>query len=99
MMYASVTGGQVQSGKIDEFLKLWRDSVAPAVKQLKGFNGAYVLTDRETGKGMSVVFYATKDDALAVQTSGRFQELVAMLGNTLVRESIVRSVYEVSVQV
>lgn len=98
-MYASVSSGQMQSGKTDEFVQLWRDSVAPAIRQLKGFNGASVLVDRDTGRGMSVVLYETKEDAIAVQSSGKFQELVARLGNTLVSDSVVRQVYEVAIQV
>jgi len=58
-MYASVTSAQVQPGKIDELLQHWRDSLAPAVKGLKGVQAAYVLTDRETGKGMTLVLYDT----------------------------------------
>jgi heme-degrading monooxygenase HmoA len=98
-MYASVSSAQVQPGKADELIQLWRDSIAPAVKELKGFKGAYVLTDRETNKGITLVLYETKEDAMAVQSSGKFKELVAMLGNTLVPDSVVRGVYEVSIQV
>src|SRR5262245_12923957 len=98
-MYASVTTAQVQPGKLDEFLQLWRERIVPASQQLKGLKRAYVLTDQETGKGLTIAIYETKEDAQAVQTSGRFQELVAMLGDTLVRESVVRTGYEVSVQV
>ncbi len=97
--YASVSTGQVQPGKLDAYLQLWRDSVAPAAQQLKGFKGAYVLIDREMEKGMTIAIYETKEDAQAVQTSGQFQELLAMLGDTLVRESVVRSGYEVSIHI
>lgn len=98
-MYASVTTGLAQSGKLGECLQLWRDSIAPEVRQIKGFKGRYVLTDQATGKTLTVVLYETQEDAQAVQTSGRYQEVVAMLGNTLVRESLVRTGYEVSIQV
>jgi heme-degrading monooxygenase HmoA len=98
-MYASVSTGQVQPGKLEKYLQVWHDSVAPAAQQLKGFKAAYVLVDREAEKGMTIALYETKEDAQAVQTSGRFQELLAMLGDTLVRESVVRSGYEVSIQI
>jgi heme-degrading monooxygenase HmoA len=98
-MYASVSTGQVQPGKLDEYLRVWRDAVAPAAQQLKGFKAAYVLIDREAEKGMTIAIYETKEDAQAVQDSGRFQELLAMLGDSLVRESVARSGYEVSIQI
>jgi hypothetical protein len=68
-MYASVTTGQVQPDKLNEFLRLWRDSLAPALPQLAGFTEASVLTDQETGKVITTVMYATKENAQAVQTS------------------------------
>ena len=98
-MYASVITGQIQLGKFDEFLQLWQDKLAPALKQLKGFKGAFVLTDRETNSVQAITLYETRDQAHAVQASGRFQELAAMLGQTIVRDSGVRMVYDVSIQV
>lgn len=98
-MYASVATAQTQPGKADEFLDIWRNSIAPAAKKLPGFKGAYVLTNPDTGKGMSVALYETEADAKAAQTSGKFQELVAMVASTIVAGSVVREVYEVSIQV
>jgi hypothetical protein len=73
--------------------------LAPALKAVKGFKAAYVFTDRDTGEGMTFVLYETKEDAEAVDSSGKFKELVAMLGETLVTESVERKVYEVSIQI
>ncbi len=98
-MYASVTTVQSQPGKLEEGLSIWRDSLAPLIKELPGFKGLYVLTNPDKGKAMSVVLYETEADAEATQTSGKFQEYVAMFGATIVPESVVRDGYEVSLQV
>jgi hypothetical protein len=34
--------------KIDEAIKLYRDSVVPAAKSQKGYRGIYLFTDRKT---------------------------------------------------
>lgn len=95
-MYASISSGQVQAGKLDEYLQLFRDTIAPAAKRLKGFREVYVLADSATNKVQTIAFYETQADAQAVQTNGDFQRLLAMLGDTLVRDSVLRTGYEVS---
>ena len=98
-MYASVTTAQIQPGKLDEFLQLWRERIVPATQQLKGLKQAFVLTDQETGKGFTIAIYETRAQAEAVQNSGQFRELLTLLGDTLIRETVVRTGYEVSIQV
>ncbi len=68
-MYARVTNSQVVVDKIDEGLSIWRDKLAPSLKQTKGFKGAYVTGDRGTGKGMSITLWETKEDADATQAT------------------------------
>ena len=62
-MYARVTNTQVVDGKIDESISIWKDKLAPQLKQAKGFKGVYVIGDRGTGKGMSITLWETKEDA------------------------------------
>jgi heme-degrading monooxygenase HmoA len=47
----------------------------PASKSQKGYKGAYLLTDRDTGKGMSITIWDTEEDAVANERSGYYQEL------------------------
>ena len=98
-MYASVSTGQVQPGKMDEFLSIYRESVKPLIEGFPGVKNLYVLTNAEKDKGMTIALYETEADAERTQTSGDFQKAMGMLSSTLVLESVVREGYEVSIQI
>lgn len=46
-MHARVITSQFKPGKTDEAVAVWKDSVAPSLKQTKGFKGAYLVGDRK----------------------------------------------------
>ncbi len=96
-MYARVTIVQMLPGKTDEAIGLYRDSVVPAAKQQKGSKGAYLLTDRKTGKGLSIALWETEADLTAGETSGYYQQQLAKFKD-LFGAPPVREVYEVSLQ-
>jgi heme-degrading monooxygenase HmoA len=98
-MYASVSSGQVQPGKLDKYLSIYRESVKPVIEGFPGIKNLYVLTDAEKGKGMVIVIYETVADAERTQASGDYQKVIGMLSSTLVLESVVREGYEVSIQI
>ena len=96
-MYARVVTTQIQPGKFDEAIRLFQDSVVPAAKQAKGFKSIWLLTDRNTGRGLAVSLWATEADRTASETSGYFQEQLAKFGD-LIAAPPVTEYYEVSVQ-
>ena len=96
-MYARVTIGQSQTGKADEGIRIHRDSVVPACKQQKGFKGLYLLTDRKTGKTITISLWETEADMTAAETSGFYQQQVAKFKDILSTPTV-REAYEVSVQ-
>ena len=73
-MFARLTIVQVKVDKLDETIKIFEDSVVPAAKSQKGSRGAYLLTDRKTGKGISMTLWDSEEDAIADEQSGQFQE-------------------------
>jgi heme-degrading monooxygenase HmoA len=82
-MYARVISSQLISGKTDDAVSVWSDKVAPAIKQAKGFKGAYLVGDRGTGKGVTITLWETKEDADAMnaalpQTMALFDGLFAV---------------------
>jgi quinol monooxygenase YgiN len=95
-MYASVTTTQVQPGRFDEYLKMMAEQITPEVKQLPGLVDFYVLTNREAHQGMTLAIYASEADAIATQTSGKYQALVAKIAHLLVMETVKRAGYAVS---
>jgi heme-degrading monooxygenase HmoA len=96
-MYARVTSTQILPGKIDEAIRIYRDSVVPAAREQKGFTGAYELVDRGTGKSLSVSLWDTEADMLAGETSGYLREQVAKFGAVIVGPPTTEH-YEVGVQ-
>ena len=97
-MFARETMTNVQPDKVDEAISLWRDSVLPAARQQKGFNGGYLLTDRSTGKGIAIGFWETEADLKASgEASPYFREQMAKFAGLLTGAPVIEN-YEVSVQ-
>lgn len=46
----------------------------PAAKQQKGFRKKYMLTDKESGKDYFISLWDSKEDAIANEQSGYYQE-------------------------
>ena len=95
-MYARVTIGQSKPGTSELGIRLHRDSVAPACKQQKGFNGLYLLTDAKTSKSITITLWNTEADMLAAEASGFYQQQVAKFKDVLSAPPV-REDYEVSV--
>ncbi len=96
-MHARVVTTQIQPGKIDEAIRIYRDSVVPAAKKQHGFKGRLLLTDHATGRGVSIALWETEADMRATETGGYLQEQIAKFG-ALFAAPPVRDTFEVSVQ-
>ncbi len=69
--------------------------MVPAAEKQKGFRGGYLLTDRATGKGISISLWETEADMKASETSGYLQEQIAKFGGLFAGPPI-REAFEVS---
>ncbi len=98
-MYANVTSGEVLSGKMDDFIKIYDESVRPIVEKIAGLNNLYVLTDEQNNKGLIVAIYGNQEDAENANADGHYQAAVGKLASTLVLESIARGSYSVSIKI
>ena len=96
-MFARFTIVQVDADKVNEVIKLYEDSVVPAAKSQKGYRGAYMFTDRKTGKGYSISLWESEEDAIANEQSGYYKEQVGKFAE-LFTAPPVQEGYEVSVQ-
>ena len=96
-MYARVTLVQVRPGTMDEAIGVFRDSVVPAAKQLKGHKGHYLLTDRKNSKGIAISVWETEADMTAGETSGHYLQQLAKFKDIFAAPPV-REAYEVSVQ-
>ncbi len=81
---------------MDEALKLFEGSVIPEGKAQEGYLGIYLLTNRETGKIVSITLWDTKEDARANEESGYYQRQVKKF-NDLVTETPVKEEYDVTI--
>ena len=94
-MFARVTMIQIKSDDVDEAVKIYKESVTPARKAQKGSRGAYLLTDRKTGKGIAITLWDSEQEAIANEQSGYYQEQLSKFKDVFVAPPV-REGYEVS---
>ncbi len=76
-MFARMTTVQIRDDKIDEAIRIYKESVVPAAKSQRGYIGAHLLVDRKAGKGVSITVWDTELDGIANEQSGYYQEQLA----------------------
>ncbi len=96
-MYAQVVRIQIKPGEMDQAISIFRDSVAPAVSQQKGFKNVHFAVDREGNNAVAFSLWETEADVEAVASSGFYQEQVAKFAAVFAAPPE-RVVYEVAVQ-
>jgi heme-degrading monooxygenase HmoA len=95
-MHARVMDLRVRPGDTEEMVRNYRGSVMSAARRQPGFRGALLLTDPETGIGISVTMWETEADREAGEASGHYKEQIEKFSDFLT-ETPVRKHYEVSV--
>ena len=97
-MHARLAIAQFRSGKADEGMQMYRESILPEARQQRGFKGAMALLDRSTGKGMSITLWETEADAQASGTNTPYlQEQLAKVASLFAAPPSIET-YEVDVQ-
>ena len=96
-MVARVTTLQLQPGKLDAFLRIFQDLIAPVAAAQPGFGGITLLADPQLGKVVAFGLWDSEADLLASERAyyqAKLAEVSWLLAGPPLRES-----YEVSVQV
>jgi heme-degrading monooxygenase HmoA len=96
-MFARLVSAQIKNDKLNELIKIWKERDIPAMKSVKGYRGAYLLTDSKTNKGISMTFWDSEEDSIADEQSSLHQKQVDMYKRLLTGEPIHR-LYNVSAQ-
>jgi len=96
-MFVRITRVQIKSNTLDETERIYRESVIPAAKSQKGYQGTYLLADRKTGKGMAFTLWDSEEDAIANERSGYYQEQISKFKDVFTAPPV-REGYEVIVQ-
>lgn len=78
-MHARVVTVTVHRDKIDECIRIMRESIAPEAKKQKGFHDLLLLTDRATGKSIVFSLWENEADLNASETSGYYNHQLAKL--------------------
>ena len=66
-MHVRAATVQIQPGRMQEFIDLFKDTMAPAVKSKMGFQGQYLMTDASSGKALTFSFWDSDEDILATE--------------------------------
>jgi heme-degrading monooxygenase HmoA len=96
-MFARVTTFQFKIFRIDDAVKIVKESVLPAAKSQKGFKNLYFFLDRQTGKALSVALWESIEDAKANEESRYYQDQLVKL-MSLYAEPPIREGFEVVVR-
>lgn len=95
-MHARVTTATIQRDKIDECIRIWRDSVVREARQQKGLRDLLFFIDRSTGKSIVCALWESEADLHATEASGHFQAQVAKISPLAVGQPT-REIFEVTV--
>ena len=98
-MHANVTSCEIQPDKMDEFIKIYDESVKPIVEKIPGLQNLYVLTDQGNSKAMIIALYVSQVEAENASTDGHVQAALGKLASTLILESIARGSYAVCIKI
>ena len=79
-MHVRAVTVQIQPRKTQEAIDVYNASVVPAAKSQKGFQGAYLMTDASSGKGLSITVWESEADMEAGESSGYYQEQIGKFG-------------------
>ena len=96
-MFARTATFQWKTDKLDEAIKLYQDSIIPAVKAQKGSRSIYLLVDRNTGNVVTVAFWDSKEDMMATEESGLMKEWRSKFNDYYIKTPTIER-YEVSAQ-
>ncbi len=78
-MHAQLVRAQYNAGKVDEAVRIYRESVLPAVQGQPGTIAVYFLVNRAENIGASLSIFESEEAAEAIASSGLFQEQVGKL--------------------
>jgi hypothetical protein len=93
-MQAMVVDLRISPVDTRKLVRVYRDEVVPLARKQKGFQSAWLLTDPDTGVGISITLWDT--DGQAGEIVGFYDEKVDKFA-TLLTETPVRKHYDLNV--
>ncbi len=74
-MHVGMSTRQIQTGRMDEAIRIIRQTVVPAATNMQGFKAGLLLTDRSTGKFITLALWDTEADLRAYQVSSALDSI------------------------
>ncbi len=75
-MWARTATGQVLPGKMDDFIKVYKEVQQPIMEKAQGIQSVRLLTDTSTNKAVAVSIWATESDAKASGDARSVEDVV-----------------------
>ncbi|HEY1388034.1 MAG TPA: antibiotic biosynthesis monooxygenase [Ktedonobacterales bacterium] len=75
-MHARVTTVSVQPDKVADTVRIYNESILPAIKAASGNQGVFLLIDPASGNGISITMWNSQADGEAYDSSGTYREQV-----------------------
>ncbi len=97
-MHARVVDLTMRSVDTKEMVRVYREEVVPAAREQEGFKGAMLLTDPETGIGISITLWETEAEREAAVDGGFYDDEIERFA-VLLTGTPVRKHYDVSLMV
>ncbi len=94
-MKARVVTVQIQPDKLDEAVSIYRDSVVPAASEYKGCHAMILVTDRSSGKGVSISMWDDQE-LQSSEASGYLQEQFAKFAGVFAAPPV-RELYDLRI--
>ncbi len=82
-MEARIVTVQVDVYRMDKAIKIYEESVAPAVRLREGGLGALLLVNRKSGKAISITIWENEEREKEARESGFMQEQIAKFESML----------------
>ena len=96
-MHARVVIMEMLPIDVEEAVRTYRDRVVPAAREQEGFRGVWMLTDPETGEGLSISLWESVEDMRASEESEFHHRELGELEEFFISVPV-RKHYEVSVK-
>jgi heme-degrading monooxygenase HmoA len=97
-VHARVVDLRMRSVDTKEMVRVYREEVVPAAREQEGFKGAMLLTDPQTGIGISITLWETEAEREAAVDGGFYDEKIEKFA-ALLTGTPVRKHYDVSLMV
>ena len=96
-MFARVSTIQGKPERVEDGIRNFREKVMPAVQQMAGFNGAYLLVERKNGKSVVIALWDTEKNLQASAAAADRPRAQASQTAAASKPPVVEN-YEVAVQ-